>query len=56
MSGSGSHEALALSAGIERLKEPLGLQVCELPKFGRVGPVYIGSPSYIGALVSRAGS
>ena len=39
MSGSGSHQALALGAGIERLKKPLGfkLEVCELPKFGRVG-------------------
>ena len=36
VSGSGSPEALALGAGVERLKEPWVLEVCELPKFGRV--------------------
>ena len=35
----GSLEALALGAHIERLKELVSLEICELPKFGRVNPL-----------------
>ena len=41
----GSLEALALGAHIERLKELVGLEVCELPKFGRVKAVHHSSTS-----------
>ena len=42
VSGSGSPEALALGAGVARLKEPWVLEVCELPLWSSAMLLWLG--------------